>query len=86
MSDSPEVRSRTDDLALVRTDLANERTLLAYARTALMVAATGITVVKFFAETESIRYIGWALVSAGVLVGVVGVVRYTRMHKRLHRS
>lgn len=78
--------SRKDDLALVRTDLANERTLLAYGRTALMVAGTGATLIKFFADTTTIRTTGWSLIALGSLVGLVGAARFYRLHNRLHRS
>lgn len=83
MSDVHPQRSRSDELALIRTDLANERTLLAYLRTSLMVLGTGITLVKFFAESDQFRQTGWGLVVAGLLVGGLGVVRFLSMRQRL---
>lgn len=85
MDNPKDPAGRRDDLALVRTDLANERTLLAYGRTALMVAATGVTLIKFFADTVEIRTIGWSLVAVGILIAIVGVIRFTVLHKCLHK-
>lgn len=83
MNDDQPQRSRTDDLALVRTDLANERTLLAYLRTSLMVFGTGATLIKFFADSDWLLRTGWSLVIAGLFVGVLGVIRFMLMRKRL---
>lgn len=83
MDNTDSGRSRTDDLALVRTDLANERTLLAYLRTSLMVFGTGVTLIKFFADTDSLRQTGWGLAAAGCVVGVIGIIRFFSMRRRL---
>lgn len=83
MNDVEPKRSRTDDLALFRTDLANERTLLAYLRTSLMVFGTGATLIKFFADSEWLLRTGWSLIAAGLFVGVFGVIRFMVMRKRL---
>jgi putative membrane protein len=77
---------RRDDLALVRTDLANERTLLAYGRTALMVVATGFSLIKFFGESPVLRSLGWGLAILGAAIGWIGLVRFTRLNKRLRQS
>ena len=77
---------RRDDLALVRTDLANERTLLAYARTALMVVATGFSLIKLFGESPFLHSLGWGLVILGAGIGWIGLVRFTRLSKRLRQS
>ncbi|TWT79094.1 hypothetical protein CA13_04910 [Planctomycetes bacterium CA13] len=74
------------DLNLVRTDLANERTLLAYGRTALMVSGTGVTLIKFFADSQSLRILGWFFVLVGLIVGVVGSYRFITLSARLHRD
>lgn len=83
MKDIEPQRSRPDDLALIRTDLANERTLLAYLRTSLMVFGTGATLIKFFADSDWLCQTGWGLVVAGLFVGVLGVIRFLLMRKRL---
>jgi putative membrane protein len=72
------------DLALVRTDLANERTLLAYGRTALIVAGTGVSLIKFIGTSALLQGLGWFLVAVGIVIGLIGVVRFTRLHHRLH--
>ena len=77
---------KRDSLALVRTDLANERTLLAYGRTALMVAATGVTLMKFYPESTLVRTTSWPLVALGILIALLGVIRFARLQRRLHRK
>ena len=75
--------NRRDDLALIRTDLANERTLLAYGRTSLMVAASGVTLIKFFPGTVIAASLGWSLVVASTCVASLGVIRFSRLQRRL---
>ena len=72
----------SDRLAISRTDLANERTLLAYVRTALAIAAGGIGLVQIF-TSPTIVALGWALIPAGVLLLIVGVVRFQRARRAL---
>ena len=72
-----------DRLALVRTDLANERTLLAYGRTGLMVTGTGATLIKFFADSTVPPVIGWVLIVSGAIIGIIGVVRFVSLNRRL---
>ncbi|MFK8113147.1 MAG: DUF202 domain-containing protein [Rubripirellula sp.] len=86
MTDQPKPPSRSENLALVRTDLANERTLLAYGRTSLMMAGTGVTLIKFFPESAWIRAIGWGLATVGATVGLVGLLRFHRLRKRLRQN
>jgi len=71
------------NLALVRTDLANERTLLAYGRTALMVGGTGVSLLKFFEQSTFVQVAGWSLVALGAFVGIIGVLRFRRLQRRL---
>ena len=73
------------DLALIRTDLANERTLLAYGRTALMVAGTGVSLIQFFPDAKSYEVFGWVFIVVGVMVGAIGVMRFTRLQRRLRQ-
>lgn len=75
-----------DYLALVRTDLANERTLLAYGRTALMVSATGVTLLKFYPDSLTIRILSWPLIALGLLIALFGIIRFARLQSRLHGS
>jgi len=85
MSEQPPP-GRRDHLALVRTDLANERTLLAYSRTALMIIATGFSLIKFFTESPLLIQLGWAMCIAGTIVSIIGVVRFTRLSRRLRHD
>lgn len=73
-----------DSLALVRTDLANERTLLAYGRTALMVAGTGVSLIEFFDRSMLLVSLGWLFTAVGGVIGIIGLVRFARLHGRLH--
>ncbi|EMI22463.1 membrane protein containing [Rhodopirellula maiorica SM1] len=82
MSEHKEVTG--EDLNLIRTDLANERTLLAYGRTALMVSGTGVSILQFFSVTLIYHIIAWPLIGGGFVIGVIGVVRFTKLSRRLH--
>lgn len=73
-----------DHLALVRTDLANERTLLAYGRTALMISATGATLLKFYPDSITVQVVSWPLVALGLMIALVGLIRFTQLRSRLH--
>lgn len=75
-----------ENLGLVRTDLANERTLLAYGRTALMVSGTGVSLIEFFQVSAFFRFLGWSFVVIGIAVGAIGLARFARLHRRLHKS
>jgi putative membrane protein len=74
---------RRDHLALVRTDLANERTLLAYGRTALMTIATGFSLIKFFGESPVLHSLGWIMAILGIVIALIGTVRFVRLSKQL---
>jgi len=74
-----------DHLAYDRTVLANERTWLAYVRTALGLLAAGGTVLRFFATTPAMLYLGAVLVALGVFCAVWGYYRYAKMRYRLSR-
>ncbi|MFN3189657.1 MAG: YidH family protein [Aureliella sp.] len=79
----PEELTLRDHLARDRTLLANERTLLAYMRTGFGFIAGGGTLVKFFPEDMALRVIGFALVAAGVVTAVAGVVRFFQIRARM---
>ncbi|MFG0262486.1 MAG: DUF202 domain-containing protein [Novipirellula sp. JB048] len=74
------------DLNLIRTDLANERTLLAYGRTALMVAGTGVSILKFFPELIHYQLISWSLIAIGLFTGLIGILRFAKLNRRLHQQ
>jgi putative membrane protein len=73
-----EVPVLRDHLADNRTVLSNERTFLAYMRTALSLFAVGVTFVKFFGHVL-IEIVGWVLIPSGVLVFIIGFIKYKRM-------
>lgn len=71
-----------DHLAQDRTILANERTLLAYFRTALAFALTGVGLPRIF-QTQYILIVGFVLIAIGAFIGILGVLRYKRIDRRV---
>ena len=71
-----------DELAIDRTLLANERTLLAYLRSAVALLLAGITMIHFSLHSW-FWAAGLACLPAGVLCGVIGVVRYMKTRRVL---
>ena len=68
-----------DYLAMDRTVLGNERTLLAYVRTALAFFVAGASLIHFF-DPFVFQIVGWMLIPLGILLSVVGIIRYKEMH------
>ena len=71
-----------DELAIDRTVLANERTLLAYTRTSLTLVIAGMTFLNFV-ESGFLRWAGFVFIPLGILAGLVGIVRFWRMRRRI---
>ena len=91
-----EVRTTSDShFGWIRTRLALERTLMAWVRTGVALIGFGFTIVQFFQrlrETEGVappvrpdapRYLGLALIAAGVLSLVISAWQYRRIVKYL---
>ncbi len=74
-----------DHLALDRTVLANERTLLAYQRTALALLITGGSLVKLFPEDRGMSWLGWGVLAFGLLLAVLGGLRFLEERRRTWR-
>ncbi len=68
-----------DELAIDRTLLANERTLLAYLRSGIALLITGVSIIHFSNVVWFLAF-GAACLPAGVLTGLVGIIRYRRMN------
>ena len=81
----PEELITRDYLAAERTHLANERTLLAYLRTALFLAVSGVTLLKFFDDSQAYVVLGWALLPVSLAVLGVGLVRFGQVRRGLRR-
>lgn len=81
MNNSPDIR---DKLALERTRLANERTFLAYVRTGLSLLAASAVLFQFFSSMNSYIAVAWVLAGCGVMVLVVGLVRFNKVRKKLN--
>lgn len=73
-------------LALERTRLANERTFLAYVRTALSLLAAGVVVLQYFSDSAGQIVTGWLLAVAGVVVLVLGLLRFLTVKTRLAKA
>lgn len=83
MTESADVR---DNLALERTRLANERTLLAYVRTGLSLLAAAAVLFQFFAALNVHLAVAWCLALSGIIVLLVGFVRFFSVRARLEKS
>ena len=71
-----------DELAIDRTLLANERTLLAYLRSAVALMIAGSSIMHF-ANQGWFWAVGAACIPTGIMTGIVGIVRYRKMHKAI---
>jgi putative membrane protein len=72
-------------LALERTKLANERTLLTYIRTGLYFLVAGSTLGELI-ETAFWNAVGVPLIAIGLLIGVLGAIRYLRVSRAITNS
>jgi putative membrane protein len=89
-----DVRTTSDShFAWVRTRLSMERTLMAWVRTATALIGFGFTIVQFFQRLqtmegveparhpEAARYLGLALIGAGVVSLAISAWQYHRLNK-----
>jgi putative membrane protein len=87
-----EVRTTSDShFGWIRTRMALERTLMAWVRTGVALIGFGFTIVQFFerlrdmegvappVRPQAARYLGLALIGAGVLSLVVSAWQYRRI-------
>lgn len=77
-------KKRTN-LATERTELANERTFLAYGRTAFSMIVVGLSLLEFF-DRAQYKLIGIALIPLGIIVAIVGYVRFRKKKKRIEEN
>ncbi|MGF1624265.1 MAG: YidH family protein [Alphaproteobacteria bacterium] len=78
-----------------RTRLSLERTLMAWARTSVSLIGFGFTIVKFFEQLgdmpdalpashpEAARYLGLAMIAAGVIGLIISMIQYRQVMKYL---
>jgi putative membrane protein len=91
-----EVRTTSDShFGWIRTRMALERTLMAWVRTGVALIGFGFTIVQFFqrlremegvappARPQAPRYLGLALIAAGILALVISAWQYRRIVKYL---
>ncbi|HNR94659.1 MAG TPA: DUF202 domain-containing protein [Kiritimatiellia bacterium] len=71
-----------DELAIDRTLLANERTLLAYLRSGVALILAGVTLFHF-STARWFQIVGLTCVPAGVIVMLIGTLRFCRMNERI---
>jgi putative membrane protein len=72
-------------LAIERTRLANETTLLAYIRTGLYFLIAGSTF-GHLVESQFWNIAGTPLVLIGLIIMLLGVIRYFRLRKSIEAS
>jgi putative membrane protein len=72
-------------LAIERTKLANETTLLAYIRTELYFLVAGSTLEQFI-ETMFWKIISPPLMVIGLIIMVIGAIRYVRLKIAIETS
>jgi putative membrane protein len=90
------VRSTSDShFSWFRTRLSLERTLMSWARTSVSLIGFGFTIVKFFEQLgdmpdalpashpEAARYLGLAMIAAGVVGLVISILQYRQVMKYL---
>ncbi len=91
-----EVRVTSDShFAWIRTRLAIERTMMSWVRTSTALIGFGFTIVQFFARLQSMdgveaarhpemaRYLGLALIAAGILSVAISSWQYHWLNKYL---
>ena len=71
-----------DHLALERTKLANVRTLFSYIRTSLYLLTAGIGIFQI-ESISRLDGLAWVCVIIGVILFILGFVRYFQMCKQL---
>ena len=81
-----ESSGKRDKLALERTRLANERTFLAYVRTGLSLLAAAAVLFQFFSSLSSYLAVAWFLAVCGIVVLVIGLVRFNRVRTELGKD
>ncbi len=72
-------------LAIERTKLANETTLLAYIRTGLYFLVAGSTLGHLIVS-DFWKIIGTPMIVIGLLIMLLGIVRYLRLRKSIEVS
>jgi putative membrane protein len=94
-ADRFEVRVTADShFAWLRTRLSVERTMMSWLRTAVSLIGFGFAIVQFFERLEQMsgapalhpdaaKYLGLALISAGILAVLISIYQYWRMNRYL---
>lgn len=71
-----------DELAIDRTVLANERTMLSYLRSGVALGIAGVSIMHFANEGWFWGF-GMVCIPVGMVIGIVGVIRYRKMEKAI---
>ncbi|MBN1226171.1 MAG: DUF202 domain-containing protein [Deltaproteobacteria bacterium] len=74
-----------DQLAIDRTVLANERTFMSYCRTSLALIFSGAGAIRFF-DLFYADVAGWVLIALGLIVAVIGSLRFIVMNKKIRTT
>jgi putative membrane protein len=79
-----EYLTRTDLLAIERTELANKRTLLAYIRTAFSLFLASLGIIEFF-ENQYLIYLGFIFIPVAIMFLIIGIFRFKQSESKIDR-
>ncbi|HCX02850.1 MAG TPA: DUF202 domain-containing protein [Clostridiales bacterium] len=79
-----EYLTRTDLLAIERTELANKRTLLAYIRTAFSLFLASLGIIEFF-ENQYLIYLGFIFIPVAIMFLIIGIIRFKQSESKIDR-
>ncbi|MFO7887887.1 MAG: DUF202 domain-containing protein [Eubacteriales bacterium] len=77
-----EYLTKTDLLAIERTQLANKRTLLAYIRTAFSLLIASLAIIEFF-ENRYLIYLSFVLIPSSFIFLIIGIVKFLQSQKTI---
>lgn len=72
----------TTKLKKIEASLSNERTILSYIRTSAAVLVLAFAMFKFF-EEKTIIYLGYVVLTIGILIFLLGVYRFIKERQRI---
>jgi len=79
-----EYLTKTDLLAIERTQLANKRTLLAYIRTAFSLLIASLAIIEFF-QNRLLIYLSFVLIPASFVFLIIGIVKFLQSQKTIDK-
>ncbi len=77
--------TRSEQLAIFRTELANERTFLAYFRSFIVTLSSGLAILKL-EMFKNIQSLGIAFLVLAPILLAIGAFRYFRTKSKMHKD